>query len=143
VQCIVNPRDVVAVPSDYNDTKMRVCRYIVAGYSTKTNESYKPVYNLRDFINSPEPEVKEKMESLSSRPESTKRVDEKVTSTKADMTFTAETVQEYMEKLSEMTGRKILELVKEELGIELPHSPKSKKAIVKKAATLFVEASQE
>jgi hypothetical protein len=27
----VNPRDVVSVPTDYNDTKMRVCRYEVVG----------------------------------------------------------------------------------------------------------------
>lgn len=29
VECKVNPRDVVAVPADYNDSKMRVCRYEV------------------------------------------------------------------------------------------------------------------
>lgn len=27
----VNPKDVVAIPADYNDTKMRVCRYEVVG----------------------------------------------------------------------------------------------------------------
>lgn len=31
VVCRVNPRDVVAIPSDYNDTKMRVCEYEVVG----------------------------------------------------------------------------------------------------------------
>lgn len=31
VLCKVNPRDVVAIPRDYNDTKMRVCRYEVIG----------------------------------------------------------------------------------------------------------------
>lgn len=29
VVCKVNPRDVVAIPTDYNNTKMRVCRYEV------------------------------------------------------------------------------------------------------------------
>ena len=29
VLCKINPRDVVAVPEDYNNTKMRVCRYDV------------------------------------------------------------------------------------------------------------------
>lgn len=29
--CKVNPRDVVAIPRDYNNTKMRVCRYEVVG----------------------------------------------------------------------------------------------------------------
>jgi hypothetical protein len=31
VACEVDPADVVAVPSDYNDTKMRVCKYKVVG----------------------------------------------------------------------------------------------------------------
>jgi hypothetical protein len=31
VICKVNPADVVAIPADYNDTKMRVCRYEVVG----------------------------------------------------------------------------------------------------------------
>lgn len=31
VICKVNPRDVVAIPRDYNNTKMRVCRYEVIG----------------------------------------------------------------------------------------------------------------
>ncbi|KWU24760.1 hypothetical protein [Burkholderia cenocepacia] len=29
--CKVNPKDVVAIPADYNNTKMRVCRYEVIG----------------------------------------------------------------------------------------------------------------
>lgn len=29
--CKVNPKDVVAIPRDYNDSKMRVCRYEVVG----------------------------------------------------------------------------------------------------------------
>lgn len=31
VICKINPADVVAIPTDYNDTKMRVCRYEVVG----------------------------------------------------------------------------------------------------------------
>jgi hypothetical protein len=31
IACKVDPADVVAVPSDYNDAKMRVCRYLVLG----------------------------------------------------------------------------------------------------------------
>lgn len=40
----VNPRDVVAVPPDYNQQKMRVCRYEVLGHSTK-GEHQTPLYN--------------------------------------------------------------------------------------------------
>lgn len=31
VICEVNPADVVAIPADYNNTKMRVCKYVVIG----------------------------------------------------------------------------------------------------------------
>lgn len=39
VVCKVNPRDVVAIPDDYNDTKMRVCEYeIISEVSDYLNE---------------------------------------------------------------------------------------------------------
>lgn len=31
IEVIVDPKDVVSIPSDYNNTKMRVCRYFVVG----------------------------------------------------------------------------------------------------------------
>lgn len=36
VQCLLNPRDVVAVPTDYNGAKLRCCRYKVLKDVTKT-----------------------------------------------------------------------------------------------------------
>lgn len=40
--CKVNPRDVVAIPADYNNTKMRVCQYVVVdelkGYYKDRND---------------------------------------------------------------------------------------------------------
>jgi hypothetical protein len=43
VVCKVNPQDVVAIPRDYNDTKMRVCRYEVIdeyeGYYTNGGDA--------------------------------------------------------------------------------------------------------
>ena len=44
VACKVNPRDVVAIPKDYNDTKMRVCQYTVIEDVT---DSY---YGKRDIL---------------------------------------------------------------------------------------------
>jgi len=45
----VNPRDVVAVPNDYNNSKMRVCRYEVVGELTRDDlnldEYYTPDYS--------------------------------------------------------------------------------------------------
>ena len=47
----VNPRDVVSVPPDYNQQKMRVCRYEVVGLS-KLGEHQVPLYNpkAKDFL---------------------------------------------------------------------------------------------
>lgn len=50
VECLVNPKDVVTVPTDYKNTKMRVCAYRVAGYSVKTTRSADKVIKLEDFI---------------------------------------------------------------------------------------------
>jgi hypothetical protein len=35
IEVHVNPRDIVSVPSDYNDSKVRVCRYVVVGAVTE------------------------------------------------------------------------------------------------------------
>lgn len=40
VICIVNPKDVVSVPTDYNNTKMRVCAYVVQKDITDTFDQY-------------------------------------------------------------------------------------------------------
>lgn len=39
VICEINPRDVVSIPSDYNNTKMRCCEYTVIGEVTDYNAS--------------------------------------------------------------------------------------------------------
>lgn len=141
VECVVNPRDVVAVPTDYKNTKMRVCRYVVVGYSQKVAAKDKPVYKLSEFIKIPEPEVQEKMESLSSGEKSKQDVDKNVISKKAkeETKVNKRILNKYMKKLAKKTARQVLDLVKEKLDIELPHNPKSKAAIVKKAAKLFAE----
>jgi len=43
VVCKVNPADVVAIPNDYNDTKMRVCRYEVI---SEVDEYYRNEENI-------------------------------------------------------------------------------------------------
>ena len=39
VVCSINPRDVVSIPNDYNNTKMRVCEYVVVGEIDDYTES--------------------------------------------------------------------------------------------------------
>lgn len=47
VVCKINPRDVVAVPKDYNNSKMRVCEYEVVDEIPVVN--YMPSKRLTDF----------------------------------------------------------------------------------------------
>ncbi len=47
VICKINPRDVVAVPDDYNNSKMRVCKYEVVGEVGLENEEL-PENAIRD-----------------------------------------------------------------------------------------------
>ena len=55
VICEVNPADVVAIPKDYNNTKMRVCRYKVIGevenYQDDNILSKKSVFETNEFSN--------------------------------------------------------------------------------------------
>lgn len=47
LECLINPRHVVAVPVDYNNTKMRVCQYYP--YSIANGEN-KEIYLETDYI---------------------------------------------------------------------------------------------
>ena len=39
LECLVNPRNVVSVPTDYHNTKMRVCEYYPFAISNGENEN--------------------------------------------------------------------------------------------------------
>lgn len=142
VTCIVNPRDVVAVPVDYDNTKMRVCRYIVAGYSLKSN--YKPVCKLSDFIQTPPEEVAKGMESLSQNPDLAKKgKDKAVKSVKtAKVKSPSKGIEKYVKKFSGMTGKQIIKHISMNYNIDLPHNPKSKAAIIKKASVIAANGDE-
>jgi hypothetical protein len=141
IQCIVNPRDVVAVPTDYNNTKMRVCRYVSAGYSA--NAEYKPIYKLSDFIGNPPEDLQKDMISLSSEKVSKEKEVKKDKDVKSVITKKHKNVNElldkFLKKFSSMTGKAIIAFVSKNYNVELPHNPKSKTAIVKKAAKIAAD----
>lgn len=118
VECIVNPADVVSVPKDYNATKMRVCKYRVAGYSRAHSRNSLTVVKLSDFFSTPLPEQEKKMGGA---------VLEKKLKTKTEDFY----------KLGAMSAKKIVDLVKELTGEEITLSLKSKKSIVKKAEQIL------
>jgi hypothetical protein len=140
VVCTVNPRDVVAVPKDYKNTKMRVCKYIVVGYSHKSD--YKPVYKFKDFIINPTEELRGDMESLSLCEATTPAEDKVVKTSKAKILAKSDNkaVKKFNKNFNKMTGKQIIKFVFDTFGVQLPHNPKSKTAIVNKAAKIAADS---
>lgn len=147
VKCSVDPADVVAVPTDYNNTKMRVCKYTVLGYSD-LNSEHKPVFKLTDFVTLPNEEVQQKIKD--SMPEPVTSEDEEVEDVVVDAVEVvveqdehADESAEYLDiatdLLSEMTGSKILDYVEKETGVRMTYSVKSKATLVKRGAELLAK----
>ncbi len=61
LQVLVDPRNVVAVPADYNNTKMRVCEYYPIALVTKENDK---IYLEEDYINYSKSEVQKQIAKL-------------------------------------------------------------------------------
>lgn len=38
LECALDPADVIAIPSDYSNTKLRCCRYQILGVNTELTE---------------------------------------------------------------------------------------------------------
>lgn len=125
VECIVNPKDVVSVPKDYNATKMRVCAYRVAGYSRKESRKSLEVVKLTDFFDTPIPEEKEKIKAVASKTKKAPKK-EKVKLVKED-TF----------NLSSMKAKEIIDYVLKTTGELIEIDLKSKKSIIRKAEQLL------
>jgi hypothetical protein len=54
LECLINPRNVVAVPTDYNNTKMRVCEYYPLSVATGENPD---IFLASDYKNYEKEEV--------------------------------------------------------------------------------------
>lgn len=117
VEVIVDPRNVVAVPKDYNATKMRVCEYRVVGYADSKTRGNKHVVKLSDFITVPTPEQAKKMG------DKVKKIPKKAfVKTKEDLY-----------NLKNLTSKQIVDLVFKETGESITISLKSKASIIKRA----------
>jgi len=132
VECSVNPRDVVSVPIDYNNRKMRVCKYHVTGYAPK---------------NSKKPQIKTHAELLSGSAipqiESIKNVQidsygkYEVTSKQLNLddTLSKMTAREIIEYTHNQTGEWVILLDDEKIKSKL----KNKKGILKKARIILIK----
>ena len=49
LECLVNPRNIVSIPTDYNNTKMRVCEYYPIAITNGENKSVFLENDYKDF----------------------------------------------------------------------------------------------
>lgn len=138
VECIVNPKDVVSVPTDYSNTKMRVCSYRVAGYSGKTSRPADKIVKLSDFFTEPLPEQKEAMVKDAEVTEGkTINYKEMEPGTVVSKEPVAVEAKEGDVDLEFMSAKQIVDHVFILTGETITFSLKSKKSIVKKAQELL------
>lgn len=126
----VNPSDVVAVPTDYNNQKMRVCRYEVVAVNK--------LAEVKDLlIKEPELKAKTKQSKKQLKSDKTKIIKDqmKIKFDKALKTQTGKTVD-----LSLFSANQIVELVQALTGVPITLSLKNKKSIVKKAMQVLRQA---
>lgn len=114
VECLVDPADVVAVPTDYNETKMRVCRYQVIGFAKSTPRE-ELVIKFDDLF-----EIQEK---------------EKIPSESSEIVANVWTIS-----FVDMKCKDIVELVKKEFDKEIGGKDPRKARVVAQAKKLFEEA---
>jgi len=148
----VNPKDVVAVPNDYNNEKMRVCRYEVLKRNEEfVSKSYlnsiyiagerESKYEIPTFEGMTATQIIERVAketgiTLMILPKDKKRVVRQATeayvnAAKSDVIDTID--------LTGLTTREIVAKIKEQTGVEITNSLKNKQSIIKKACDIIHE----
>lgn len=143
IEVVVNPRDVVSVPVDYNQRKVRVCRLQVMGYAGKETRGQQ-VVKLNDF--------------LQDMPEYAKATPEKsvgggatpgTVSTKATHTVVGTgnnlqiEVADASKEIEGMTAGAIISYVKDKTGTDIVINIKNKTSIIKKAIEILTKYNEE
>lgn len=117
VECLVNPADVVAVPRDYNETKMRVCRYQIVSYA-KNSPRKETLAKFDDVVKVLSPERK-RMEGYGK-------------------------VKLPTQWQSKMTAQEIVDFIYDKFGEDLSNmSLKNKQSIIKKAEKIIAESEKK
>lgn len=106
ITVLVNPKDVVAVPTDYNNQKMRVCEY-------KVLEIYEKEKEMKDIL------VKNVKKPITKKIVQTNKKPIPLTGKQIDMT--------------EMSATEIINFVRKKLRIKFDLNPKNKQQVVKEA----------
>ena len=155
IEVLVNPKDVVSVPNDYNHQKMRVCRYKVLSRNFKEiNESYLKAKVIAGKLEKTDNvDLKSKLEAMSSRDvveyvltNTGKRITISLKSKKSIinkallfMDFDKKVSSKDVFDLRELSASQIIEKVFNQTGEKITFSLKSKKAILRKATEVLME----
>ena len=155
IEVLVNPKDVVSVPNDYNHQKMRVCRYKVLSRNFKEiNESYLKAKIIAGKLEKADDvDLKSKLEAMSSRDiveyvltNTGKRITISLKSKKSIinkallfMGFDKKVSSKDVFDLRELSASQIIEKVFNQTGEKITFSTKSKKAVLRKATEILME----
>ena len=143
VEVKVNPRDVVAVPTDYNNQKMRVCRYEVMSINIgKQIDVDKTPYIDTTLERSKKKHSKKTQKSEKSNFNREKRQKEIQARERmiADLKETKTGSVIRISEIESLTAKEIIEVTYSLTEIAIELSLKNKKAIVKKAIKLLETA---
>lgn len=136
----VDPRDVVAVPADYNHTKMRVCSYLILGIRNEAGERTENLVNVKkravdENANKGESSMAE-LETddtvIGDAPRKDKPKVEKPAVEPGKQIVKFESTIEGID-LNKMTAQQIKDYIKEKYDTVITLDNKNKQAIIKKA----------
>ena len=122
VEVLVDPKDFVSIPIDYNNTKARVCKYKVIGLAKKENTK-KLIYDFDDIV----------VPTFGNMEEQKKR--DKFNGTAVDHSKKPADEIDF----TKMTAKAIIEYVEKQIGEKITLSLKNKKAIIAKAKKMLNE----
>lgn len=143
IEVIVNPKDVVSVPVDYNQTKVRVCRLQVMGYASKTPRAQQ-VVSLTDFLQDMPEEYKGTREKEATGNSTVGTKSTKNTHTiKGSQGNLQIEVTDAEEEIKGKTAKEIIEYVKLKTGEEITIQLKNKNGIIKKAIEILTKYNDE
>jgi hypothetical protein len=141
VKCTVNPADVVSVPVDYNNTKMRVCKYTVVGYSDE-HTRHKPIFKLSEFITTPSNHTKRRLDASAPTLDADGQYEEEEEAYVDSEEFNDDEVDytlEAEEELEHLTAPQILDYVEDVTGVRMQYNPKSKRTILKRGIEILAK----
>lgn len=154
IEVLVNPKDVVSVPTAYNCQKMRVCRYKVLKRNKKeVRDSYLSSKFIAGKKLKEKNSLETELEQMSARQivafvkaETGHQITNCLKSKKPILKKALQ-ILEFKENssskdiidLTGMTSAQVVEEVRKQTGYKITFSLKSKKAILRKAEALFME----